>query len=102
MATPDILPEGLTAYRRTPVFDQDSVPAGLRLEHRTKEGVWAVIHVLEGRLIYRRLDPRDEQVLMPGVAGIVRPEAPHEVEPLGPVRFFVEFHAAGKPPEDPH
>ena len=38
----DGLPPGLTAYKRTPVFDQDSLPAGLRRSHRTKTGVWGV------------------------------------------------------------
>jgi tellurite resistance-related uncharacterized protein len=91
---PDGLPEGLAPYKRTPVFDQDSLPAGLRREHRTKPGVWALIHVLDGRLLYRRLDSHDEQVLTPEAPGIVCPDRPHEVEPMGPVRFYVEFHAA--------
>jgi tellurite resistance-related uncharacterized protein len=90
----DRLPAGLKAYKRTPVFDQDSLPAGLRREHRTKAGVWGVIHVLEGRLRYRTLDPPTETVLTPQKPGVVEPEQPHEVEPLGPVRMFVEFHAA--------
>ncbi len=47
------LPAGLTAYKQTSVFDQDSLPAGLRREHRTKAGVWALIHVVEGSLRYR-------------------------------------------------
>ncbi|MPY69622.1 MAG: DUF1971 domain-containing protein [Alphaproteobacteria bacterium] len=93
---PDALPDGLAAYKRTPVFDQDSLPAGLRREHRTKPGVWALIHVLEGRLLYRRLDSHDEQVLTPDSLGVVGPARPHEVRPLGPVRFFVEFHAAAE------
>lgn len=96
------LPEGLTAYKRTPIFDQDSLPAGLRREHRTKPGVWALIHVLEGRLLYRILDPLGERELSPGAPGVVRPEQPHEVAPLGPVRFFVEFHAAHAPEGSPH
>jgi tellurite resistance-related uncharacterized protein len=29
------LPAGLVAYRRTLIFDQDTIPAGLRREHRT-------------------------------------------------------------------
>jgi tellurite resistance-related uncharacterized protein len=53
----NVLPEGLTAYKRTPTFDQDTLPIGLRHEHRTKAGVWALIHVVEGRLRYRILDP---------------------------------------------
>ncbi len=90
----DTLPEGLTAYKRTPEFDQESVPAGLRREHRTKAGVWGLIRVLEGKLLYRILSPPREQVLTPDTPGVVHPQQPHEVEPLGPVRFYVEFYAA--------
>ncbi|MEO6954852.1 MAG: DUF1971 domain-containing protein [Polyangia bacterium] len=90
----DVLPAGLTAYKRTPEFDEDSLPAGLRREHRTRAGVWGLIHVLEGRVLYRVLEPPSEQLLSPGVNGVVRPEQAHEVEPLGPMRMFVEFYSA--------
>lgn len=93
------LPPGLVAYKRTPVFDHDNLPAGLRREHRTRAGVWALIHVIEGRLRYRTLDPMSEQILCPGTPGIVQPEQPHEVEPLGPVRLFVAFYAAQRQPQ---
>jgi tellurite resistance-related uncharacterized protein len=56
--------------------------------------VWALITILEGRLRFRHIDPPSEVVLDPNTPGVVAPEEPHEVEPLGPVRFFVEFHAA--------
>lgn len=98
----NLLPAGLTAYKQTPLFDQDSLPAGLRREHRTKAGVWALIHVVEGRLLYRILEPPSEQVLQVGVPGIVNPEQPHEVSPLGPMRMFVEFYSAGKAEIQPH
>lgn len=96
------LPEGLVAYRKTPVFDQDTLPNGLRKTHRTKAGVWALIHVVEGRLRYRCLEPLSEQILSPGVTGIVRPEEAHEVEPLGAVRFYVEFYSASSQDGSPH
>ncbi|HZK90728.1 MAG TPA: DUF1971 domain-containing protein [Stellaceae bacterium] len=88
------LPPGLAAYRRTPVFTEATLPAGLRHRHQTKAGVWAAITVVEGRLRLRRLDPPAETILDAASAGIVAPEEPHEVEPLGAVRFFIEFHAA--------
>lgn len=93
----DTLPPGVTAYKRTPVFTESSVPPGLRREHRTKDGVWALIHVLEGQLLYRILSPPSEQVLTPEKPGVVRPGQLHEVTPLGQVRFFVEFHAEQPP-----
>ncbi len=86
------LPAGLGAYRRTPEFDADSIPAGLRRAHRTRAGTWGRIVVLEGELLYRILEPElEEQVLSPAREGVVEPEVPHEVHTLGPVRFHVEF-----------
>jgi tellurite resistance-related uncharacterized protein len=89
----DLLPPGLKAYKRTAEFDRDTLPAGLRRSHSTKAGVWALIHVTEGRLRYRVLEPFSETELTVGETGVIRPEQPHEVEPLGAVRMYVEFYA---------
>lgn len=86
------LPAGLRPYKRTPIFVETTIPAGLRRRHSTKEEVWGLIRVLDGRLLYRILDPREEIILDPAHPGVVEPTRLHEVEPLGPVRFFVEFH----------
>ena len=87
------LPAGFEAYRRTPVFDSASVPKALLSRHGTKPGVWALIHVLEGRLRYRLHEPFDEeQELDPTAPGVVLPGVEHDVTPLGDARFFVEFH----------
>lgn len=88
------LPAGLEAYRRTPIFTEATIPAALRHRHSTKAGVWALITVVEGRLRLRRLNTGAETDLDPSAPGIIAPGEPHEVEPLGSVRFFVEFHAA--------
>lgn len=52
--------------------------------------------MVEGKLAYRILDPRrpaSERLLTPdGPPGVVEPTILHEVEPQGPVRFYVEFH----------
>ena len=86
------LPSDVVPYQRTGEFSQDTVPSGLRKGHATKAGVWARICVLRGRLLYRILEPQpEEQVLTPDRPGVVEPEVIHEVEPLGEVRFFVEF-----------
>ena len=85
-------PAAAAPYKRTSVFDENTLPAGLRREHRTKPGVWGVIRVLDGRLRYQVLDPATETILEPGRPGLVLPEQPHLVEPLGPVRMQVEFY----------
>ncbi len=90
------LPPGCEAYRSTPVFTEATIPPGLLRSHRTAPGIWALIRVLEGRLLYRVLDPASERVLdASGVPGLVQPDVAHEVVPLGPVRFRVEFHRMG-------
>lgn len=90
-----ILPAAARPYRRTDEFTEATVPQGLLRDHTTKEGTWALIHVLEGRLAYRVTDPRrlaSEIVLTPDRSpGVVEPTIMHQVEPLGPVRFYVEF-----------
>jgi tellurite resistance-related uncharacterized protein len=79
-------------YRSTPIFDETTLPAGLRGEHRTKAGVWGEIHVLAGSLRLTCLDPLSEVVIVPGRPGLVLPEQPHWVMPLGPVRMRVDFY----------
>ena len=85
----------LESYKRTPTFTENSVPAGLLADHSTKEGVWGLIHVTQGRLRYFITDPRrepEEYVLDPGCEpGVVEPTILHCVEPVGSVKFQVEF-----------
>ena len=45
-ARPAVMKEGMVAYKRTPGFDELTMPAGLRREHRTRPGVWAAITVV--------------------------------------------------------
>lgn len=89
------IPPGYEATRRTPEFTEATVPDKLRAAHSTAEGVWALIHVTEGRLRYRVVDPAEpsEVVLEPDAPpGVIKPAQLHEVEPLGAVRFSVEFY----------
>lgn len=97
MSAPPASPPAAAPYKRTPVFDENTLPAGLRREHRTKPGVRGVIRVLEGQLRYRVLDPASETILEPGRPGLVLPDQRHLVEPLGPMRMQVEFY--DRPPD---
>ncbi|WP_126172279.1 DUF1971 domain-containing protein [Altericroceibacterium xinjiangense] len=91
----DCVPHGLESYSRTPTFTEETVPAALRRDHSTKAGSWGLIRVEEGALRYRVTDPRRvaaERELNPDSApGVVEPTILHHVEPLGVVRFHVEF-----------
>ena len=81
-------------YKVTPEFDRDSLPAGLRRVHSTKEGCWGLIRILEGRLRLSFPETGREAVLDPRTPGVVAPGEPHLVEPLGPIRMRVEFYRA--------
>jgi tellurite resistance-related uncharacterized protein len=89
------LPPGAVPYKRTATFTEATVPAGLLNDHSTKDGPWGLIHVEQGALRYAVTDPRrerSERVLTPdGEPGVVEPTVLHKVEPLGAVRFWVEF-----------
>jgi tellurite resistance-related uncharacterized protein len=82
----------LAPYKTTPVFDEETLPAGLRREHRTKVGVWGIIRVLEGELRLAFTEKGEERILSPEAPGLVRPDEPHLVAPLGPMRMQVEFY----------
>ena len=85
------LPPGVQPNKRTPVFTETSVPAGLLKDHSTKEGVWGIIHVEQGELEYTITDQGVSTRLNPNTQGLVRPTELHHVKPVGPCRFFVEF-----------
>ncbi len=86
------LPPDVVSYHRTPEFTEATIPGALRRRHTTKAGVWARICVLRGSLRYLILEPQpEEQLLSPASPGVVEPEIPHQVEPVGEVRFFVEL-----------
>lgn len=85
----------MTPYRTTAIFDETTLPAALRREHRTKAGAWGIIRVLEGRLRLHFPD-RAAQDLSPALPGRIDPAEPHWVEPIGPMRMQIEFY--NKPP----
>lgn len=95
-------PEGLAAYRRTPEFDETTIPAGLKSEHATKRGVWARIHVMFGALRYHVGAPvRRSLHVRPNSIAVIVPEIRHRVEPEGSVRFFIEFWRVERPTGTP-
>lgn len=86
------LPDGVVQYKRTATFSETTMPAALAKGHATKPGVWARIVVDAGRLHYHVHAPLARLVeLVPGTPGIVVPDVRHHVEPVGVVRFYVEF-----------
>ncbi|MCB5191178.1 DUF1971 domain-containing protein [Methylobacillus arboreus] len=92
---PTQLPRGLEAYKRTPEFTPDNLPAALQSQHSTKPGVWGLLHVLEGQVIYHLASPHEASAIADaGEHIVIEPEIVHWVEFGIPGRFYVEFYHA--------
>lgn len=86
------LPADLHPVRRTDVWDEATVPPGLRRAHRVAAGVWGLLHVERGHVRLRaRTEPPLDVVVEPGAPQPIPPEVEHEVEVPPGARFFVEF-----------
>jgi tellurite resistance-related uncharacterized protein len=86
------LPDDLVVARTTDWFDGETMPPGLRRAHRVAPGTWARLRVDSGRVRFRaETHPIIDVVVGPAAPQAIPPGVEHEAEPLGPVRFRVEF-----------
>lgn len=86
------IPHNLSPYKKTKIFDQDSVPKALLNAHSTKEGSWAKICIIEGRLLYSVIDSGEEVILTPSKFGVSAPKEDHKVTIIEDVKFYIEFY----------
>ena len=90
------LPVGARHYRSTPEFTRETLPAGLRRDHRTRAGTWGVIEVFEGEIEYFVTGPfTAARHLRAGQNAAIPPEATHYVRfatEQGAVRMRVDFY----------
>ena len=89
------LPPDLIPYRKTAVFTATSVPAGLLRDHKTRAGVWGVLHVVAGEVTFRTVVGTGTRLLTPGMTQVIEPEALHSVSLSPDARFYVEFWRQG-------
>lgn len=95
------LPDGLRLVRSSPVWDENTMPAGLRRAHRVTRGTWGRIVVHHGKLGFlARTEPELQVVLGPGFTQAIPPEIEHEVQPIGPVSFSIDLLSACEPEPD--
>lgn len=90
------LPDDLVVARTTATWDEHTLPTALRRAHRVAAGTWGRLRVEAGRLrfVAATVPPTDVEVVAGGSQAIP-PDVEHAVEPLGAVRFAVEFLVAG-------
>lgn len=86
------IPKTVTAYSKSPVFTEETIPPRLQEEHHTQEDFWAKILVQEGALLYYIDDAEAPVRLTPERPGIIEPKVPHRVAPDGTVKFCIEFY----------
>lgn len=95
---PETLPPGLVAYGRSPDFTPQNLPAKLQAAHATKAGTWGLLHVLEGKVLYRLEEPHsDQRMVAADERLVIEPGIPHRVAFVEPGRFFIEFYRAIEP-----
>ena len=86
------LPEALRVVRTAGVWDERTMPAGLRRAHRLGDGVWGRLRMQHGRLRFRaRTEPALDLVIGAGGTQAIPPGVEHDVEPQGSVGFSLEF-----------
>lgn len=86
------IPEQLVLLRTAGPWNEKSLPSALRHSHRTGEGVWAILNVIEGEVGFRmETSPLLELTLVAGTHQPIPPTVPHEVVLVGPMRLTVEF-----------
>ncbi len=79
-------------YRSTPVFDQETLPNALRRAHSTKAGVWGILKVLKGKIVYSIDGSNLKQIVHAPGKIVICPEQLHAVEPLGDMEMQVDFY----------
>jgi len=88
-----IFPDGLTPYKKTPIFNQETIPKGFRRAHSTKQGVWALITVLSGKVRYvvDHLESKSSD-LDQHSKGVISPQMEHHLDVIDDVELYVEFY----------
>ncbi len=90
---PRELPVGFEAYARSPDFTPETLPERLQAAHTTKAGTWALLHVLEGEVLYQLEPPHQgEQLAGVGEAIVIEAGVAHHVSFIAPGRIFIEFY----------
>ena len=89
------LPDGLVLARTAGPFDQDTLPAGLRRDHRVAEHTWGRLRVLEGSVRFTMAtNPPIERVAAAGDEQAIPPGVAHALQVSGPMAVAVDFLVA--------
>lgn len=79
-------------YRSTPVFTNDTLPEALKRAHATKAGVWGLLKVLSGSVLYVVEETGERRIVCAGESAVIRPQQLHHVDPLDQMEMQVDFY----------
>jgi tellurite resistance-related uncharacterized protein len=82
----------LVPYRSTPVFTNDTLPDALRRAHSTKVGVWGLLKVFKGTILYVTEETGECQMVQAPGTVMILPQQLHSVEPQGDIEMQVDFY----------
>jgi tellurite methyltransferase len=98
-----VLPDAVRHVRSSPEWDERTLPPGLSQAHQLAAGTWGQIVVRQGTLRFSMDgEPAWSAELTPcHPAQAIPPQVRHAVQPLGKVRFRIDFFAVdrGRPDE---
>jgi tellurite methyltransferase len=91
------MPEGLHVARRAGPFDEISIPAGLRRNHRVADHTWGRLRVLAGAVLFvMETEPPLHVELVAGAQQPIPPGVVHMVTIDGPMQLAVDFLVRGE------
>lgn len=91
------LPAELQIVRTAGPYDLETLPAGLRREHRVAAGTWGLLRVIEGTVELRDGDrPSDVPTAPHRRCAAIPPGVPHELHVDGPFSVAVDFLTRGE------
>lgn len=86
------LPDGVGYVRTSPEWTEETLPSGLRRDHRLAAGTWGRLTVHHGRVRFVAPGPPAvDEVLVSGSTRGIPPTAVHHVDPLGPIHLTIDF-----------
>ena len=86
------LPDRLRVSRSAGPFSAETLPAGLRGDHRIADGTWGLLRVIDGAVrLQIATDPPIDVRLVAGNEHAIPPAVAHRVDPEGPMEVVIEF-----------
>lgn len=86
------LPSGVSLVRTTRLFTAETVPPALLKAHHVATGVWGLLRVSRGSVVFVTETGGDRRAVLAGETQVIEPETPHHVEPTMDAEFLVEFY----------